>query len=222
MNKRVVYTCITGGYEKIVDPSFVQPDFDYICFTDQKDVSSKVWFIYPIPDELRRFSSVKQQRLVKILTHLYLPQYEESIYIDGSIDILDNLNDFLFQYCSSNKSVFIRKHPMRDCIYDEAKACVKLKKDTSSNIDPQMNRYEAENFPPHFGLVENSIIYRRHNDPYCVRLMEKWAGEIIKGSHRDQLSFNYCLWKVGDVGFEYLDFNLFCNPYFKWYNLHDR
>ena len=29
-NKRVIYTCITGNYENIVDPTYVQDDFDYI------------------------------------------------------------------------------------------------------------------------------------------------------------------------------------------------
>ena len=47
--------------------------------------------------------------------------------------------------------------------------------------------------------------------------MEKWEKELLSGSHRDQLSFNYCLWKVGDEGFKYLDKTLASSNYFKWY-----
>lgn len=222
MNKRVVYTCVTGGYENIIDPSFVQSDFDYVCFTDQTNTNSKVWSIRPIPDSLKDLSPVKQQRIIKICPHLFLPQYTSSIYVDGSIDITGNLNDFLSKYCNSDKSVYIRRHPTRNCIYEEAVACINLKKDTASNIESQMNRYISENYPSQNGLVESGVIYRHHNDPYCIRLMELWKNEVIKGSHRDQLSFNYCLWKVGDVGFQYVSLGLFNNPYFRWYGHHSR
>ena len=43
--------------------------------------------------------------------------------------------------------------------------------------------------------------------------MEAWANEIRNGSHRDQLSFNYCVWKCDCKDrVEYLDE--------KYYNLH--
>ena len=216
MNKRVVYTCVTGGYEDIIDPSFVQSDFDYVCFTDQTNTNSKVWSIRPIPDSLKDLSPVKQQRIIKICPHLFLLQYTSSIYVDGSIDITGNLNDFLSKYCNSDKSVYIRRHPTRNCIYEEAVACINLKKDATSNIESQMNRYISENYPPQNGLVESGVIYRHHNDLYCIRLMELWKNEVINGSHRDQLSFNYCLWKVGDDGFQYASLDLSNNPYFRW------
>ena len=216
MNKRVVYTCVTGGYENIIDPSFVQSDFDYVCFTDQTNTNSEVWSIRLIPDNLKDLSPVKQQRIIKICLHLFLPQYTSSIYVNGSIDITGDPNDFLSRYCNSDKSVYIRRHPTRNCIYEEAVACINLKKNTASNIESQMNRYASENYPPQNGLVESGVIYRRHNDLYCICLMELWKNEIIKGSHRDQLSFNYCLWKVDDVGFQYVGLDLFNNPYFRW------
>lgn len=230
MNKRVIYTCVTGGYESIVDPSFVSPNFDYICFTDQENVKSRVWSIRPIPDELKDLSPIKQQRVIKICPHLFLSQYESSIYVDGSIDMKNDMNIFLSQYCNTTsetqhiyaKSVFIRKHPLRNCIYEEASACINLGKDKSSVIEKQMNRYHSQSYPSQNGLVESGIIYRLHNNPYCIQLMEMWRDEVIRDSHRDQLSFNYCLWKVGDEGFQYINLDLFNNPYFKWYNQHDR
>ena len=222
-NKRVIYTCITGGYEAIMPLTHRQPGFDYICFTDNSGQTSSFWQLRPIPDELLNLSSVKQQRIIKICPHRYLSEYDESIWIDGAIDVLSNPNNFIERYCSDkNKSVFIRRHPCRDCIYEEASACIRLKKDTSTNINPQLDKYREEGFPKHFGLVESNIIYRRHNNPYCVKLMELWANELISGSHRDQLSFNYALWKAGNDGFKYLDMRLTHSPYFKWYTSHNR
>ena len=222
MNNKVIYTCITGNYEKIVDPSYVQKDFDYICFTDNMNQTSKVWKFIPIPEELTELTKVKQQRTIKICPHLYLPQYNESIWVDGSVDILGDMNDFIKNYCcDKNKSVFIRKHPVRNCIYKESVAC-SYGKDTWANMKPQMDKYKNEHFPENYGLVESNMIYRRHNDPYCINLMNKWAAEVKNYSHRDQLSFNYALWKIGDDSFQYLDTKLINSKYFKWYNQHNR
>ena len=56
-------------------------------------------------------------------------------------------------------------------------------------------RYNAEHFEDNYGLGEFSFIIRRHNKKDCINIMEKWWNEIINYSHRDQLSFNYILWK---------------------------
>lgn len=222
-NKRVIYTCITGGYENIVDPSYVQDDFDYVCFTDNMNQSSKVWQFRPIPNELQKLSKVKQQRVIKICPHKYLPEYYESIWVDGSIDILGDMNEFIETYCNKpNKSVYIRKHPKRNSIYEEATACVAQKKDVAKNVYSQTEKYRKNGFPTGYGLVESNIIYRKHNDPYCIQLMNKWVEEVINGSHRDQLSFNYALWKKGDSGFQYIDSKLSNSKYFKWYWGHNR
>jgi len=224
LKTKVIYTCITGGYENIVDPSYVQDDFDYICFTDNTNQNSKVWQFRPIPSELQNLSKIKQQRIIKICPHKYLPShYKESIWVDGAIDILGDMNEFIQNYCNNpNKSVYIRKHPKRNCLYIEANICMRMKKDTPTNIYPQIKKYRAQKFPENSGLVESNIIYRKHNNSYCVRLMNAWADEIKNGSHRDQLSFNYCLWKIGNSGFQYLDTKLVNSKYFKWYSHHDR
>ena len=40
------------------------------------------------------------------------------------------------------------------------------------------------------------MILRRHTDA-IRRLNEAWWNEIVRGSRRDQLSFNYVAWKLG-------------------------
>ena len=56
--------------------------------------------------------------------------------------------------------------------------------------------------PENLGMVETCIILRRHNDVKCMLLDNMWAKELMLWTHRDQLSFNYSLWKSGiDIGF---------------------
>ena len=59
------------------------------------------------------------------------------------------------------------------------------------------NKYQKENLPNNTGLVDNSLIIRKHNEKDCILLMEKWWNEIKIYSYRDQLSFNYIMWKTG-------------------------
>ena len=71
---------------------------------------------------------VKKQRAIKILPHRYLSEYDISIWVDGNILIKDDLNTFLNKECNTENNIFIPQHPIRQCIYDEAKRMYKIKK----------------------------------------------------------------------------------------------
>lgn len=220
-NKKVLYTCITGNYDVLRCPKLAE-GFDYVCFTDNAQVMSNIWKIRKIPNELLKLSKVKQQRAIKVNPHKYLKEYDISIWVDGCMDITGDLNDFLSEKCKGEECIFIPTHPSRKCIYKEADTCVKMKKDTVDIINPQMERYEKEGFPKNFGLVQSNIIIRKHNDPNCAKLMNTWWNEIEKGSHRDQLSFNYAVWKHPDVKIAYLDKTTCNSEYFKWDKFHKK
>ena len=222
----VVYTCITGGYDKLVEPKVVTPGVDYICFTDDSTLMSDIWKMRPIPNELKELSNVKQQRLVKTSPHKYLKAYDISIWVDGSVDVTGDIHKVLDIIKNSGKwsgsEIFIPVHPRRNCIYDEASACIRMKKDTKENVDAQMERYRNEGFPKQFGLPQSNIIIRKHNSARCVTVMDTWSDEIRKGSHRDQLSFNYALWKNGITNVCYLNKDFCKSEFFNWNSIHKK
>jgi len=219
-NKKVIYTCITGGYDKLEDPKVISEGFDYICFTDIP-FESEIWQMRSIPSELDYLSNVKKQRNIKINPHKYLSEYDFSVWIDGSITIKGDVNLYIEKYCKEDDvSIYIPKHPARNCIYEESKAVIRLKKDTKENVNKQISIYAKEGFPKNYGLVQSGIIFRYHNNEDCIRLMEAWWKEVEQYSHRDQLSFNYVLWKNPDIKIVYLDKNLFNSEYFKWSGSH--
>ena len=90
----------------------------------------------------------------------------------------------------------MRVHPCRRCVYDEAKACIHLHKDTEENINYQVDTYKKDGYPKNIGMAETNVLLRRHNDIKCQMLGNMWASELLKYSHRDQLSFNYVCWKI--------------------------
>lgn len=96
------------------------------------------------------------------------------------------------------------KSPGVGGIYREANSCIDRKLDKWSTIHNQMMRYSRNLYPVRNGLAKTDTIYRLHNSNYCKRLMNKWRVEVEEGSYIDRLSFNYCLWKVGNKGFAYV------------------
>ena len=219
-NKKVVYTCISGPYDRLREPRVVDDGYDYICFTDQR-FESTIWTIKPIPEELKSFSMVKRQRCMKLLPHKFLPEYDFSIWVDSNIEINGSVEKFINEKCpQGDKFLWVGQHPRRDCLYDEQKACVSIKKDTEENTRPQITRYKSEGFPAHFGLPQTCILFRKHNDTDCVAFDNLWWKELKDGSHRDQLSFSYVVWKLNTNGIQYLDKSIFSCPTFRWMVAH--
>lgn len=193
--KVVCYTCITGKYDNLLQPYIIANNVDYICFTDNMQIQAGIWKLVPIPDELKYLNNVKKQRIIKICPHKYLNNYDISIWVDGNIQIKDDLNKFISQYDLTQNFLYTRIHPIRNCIYDEAEACLRLNKDYNSIIEQQICKYKQDNYPKHIGMVETGIMLRLHNTNKCKMLCNEWACELLKYSHRDQLSFNYVCWK---------------------------
>lgn len=192
------YTCITGGYDSLKPLACQQSgDVDFLCFTDDPTLAQLDWKVFQMPSELNGLSKVKQQRVIKICPHKWLPDgYDASIWIDGSFQVVGDIMKFVSQYDLVKTPLYTRVHPHRNCIYEEAKTCISLKKDSREVIEDQVKRYQAEGYPEKVGMAETGILLRKHNDRRCQLLGNLWASEILRGSCRDQLSFNYACWKM--------------------------
>ncbi len=208
-NKRVVYTVITGNYDDLMKPRFINDNWDYICFTDSEDLKSDFWKIKRIEDQDLDFT-----RKYKALPHIYLSQYDYSLYIDGNFIIKGDIEDYINKY-SQNNPILCLIHPDRDCIYDEAEICIKIKKDSPERIENQITKYQSQEYPSHNGLIAGGILYRKHNDPVVIKVMEDWWDEIKSNSFRDQLSFNYVCWKNG-LKYDQCDLSCWGNEYFEY------
>ena len=195
-NRKVVYTCIFGNYDELKDPLVYNPDWDYICFTDQ-NIISKIWDIRKIPNDCLNEDRKKVQRKLKILAHRYLKNYDVSIWLDGNIQILTNPDDFLSRYYTNIFSMVA--HPERICLYDELDACERLGKDTQASMNVLRNKFTSEKYPRNNGLVQTGVLIRNHNDDSINGFCEVWWKYVKEYSHRDQTVFNYVLWKYPNI-----------------------
>ena len=190
-----VYTSLIGDYDELQTPLIVEPGCDYFCITDNPNLKSAFWTIIHVENK-EGLDNVRFQRKMKLMPHLFFPQYEHSLYVDTSILIRGSVWDWI-ERNTTGKPWLAFLHPERDCVYQEAEACKVLQNDNSELIDAQMARYREEGYPEHGGLTWNAILYRRHMEAAVISLEEAWFDEIVKGSRRDQLSFNYACWKNG-------------------------
>ena len=197
--KKVVYTIILGGYDK-VKSFYKQNGYDYFLFSDDnsiKKIKNTNWTILEIPDEIKNLniSTVKKQRFIKLHPHLFFKKYDLSIYIDGTFIIKGNLNEFLLRILSPNFQLYTFEHPARNSIFNEINACIMSKKEKKSMGDLIFRKYQKEKFPDNNGLIESCLLIRRHNEKECINVMNKWYKQIKKYSHRDQLSFKIIIIK---------------------------
>ena len=158
-----------------------------------------MWDIRPLPEWCLTVPFDKRQRMLKVLAHLVFPEYKMSVYVDGNIKLVGNVSELIKEVLVDKKiKIAIARHPVRSDVYHEAIEVLKLRKDKPERVTRQTDRYFNEGFGlDEGGLFETGIMLRKHMTKDCIRLMEKWALEIMIGSHRDQLSLTYAIWKTG-------------------------
>ena len=212
MNKNVIYTAIFGDYDRLETPKFVPEGFDFICFTDT-NIQSDFWDVRQVTPLYG--DSTRNARKFKILPHRYLQDYEISIWTDGNQHIVGDYNELIKSHLS-DKNLACYDHNQcrldpRDCVYNEAEAILWLGqnnngiyKDNPNLIREQVNKYFTDGYPRNNGLIVSGVMMRRHNEDDVKKTMEKWWEELKYGSKRDQLSFDYSVWKT-DLKFNYLD-----------------
>lgn len=200
--KTAVYTGSFGGYDDICRPAVRPGNIDYYYISDEEpeELYHYVWIDAKkfIPPEIR--SPIKRNRYMKMHPHIFFPDYQYSIYVDGNIEIKGDISCFL---PSGGPMISVFLHPTRDCLFYEGITIVNFGRVAAADVCRQMRKYLEEGMPVHYGLAEMGVMARKHMDPMCVRVMEKWWDEFDKGAQRDQLSFMYAMWKnglgIGDV-----------------------
>lgn len=200
--KYAIYTAMVGGYDEIMQPVVVDDRFDYILFSnDIKEDRVGVWQVRPIaytnPDNTRIC------RYVKTHPEELLPDYEFSIWMDSNIQII---TPFVYERSIdlylSRVLVSTIFHVDRQCIYDEAFEVLLFRVESEKIILNWCHRLVREKYPKNNGLGETGLMFRIHSISEVHMFDELWWKCIDKYSKRDQLSFDYVMWKLG-MNYEY-------------------
>ena len=200
--RKVCVTIIFGDYDNLKEPTFINDDWKYILISD-KHHKSKVWKTKIFKDD----KLTNKQKTGYVLSQLHkLIDYDIACVVGGQIQINTNLNNYLSDY-----DFTVTTHPSRSCVYDEAWACILLDKDNPKRIAKQMYSYSHEGLPQDVGMIQTGVTFRR-NTKEINNFCDKWWEEIKRGSHRDQLSFNYVNWKY-PIRYNELPITIYSNEF---------
>jgi len=205
MSQKVIYTAIFGNYEGLL-PQKEIAGWDFVCFTDNPFLKASPWQIRliepPVPGDYTR-----SNRFIKINPHLFFPDYEISIFIDGNMLVIGNpdrlVETVLADYAMACFDHEQAKRDPRNCIYSEYNFLKQLAehqgiyKDDPQVMKQHIEFLRAHQYPERMGLIVGTVLVRRHRDPQLIRVMEDWWYMVKNYSKRDQLSFNYVAWKHG-------------------------
>jgi hypothetical protein len=219
--RRCVYTALTNNYETLNEqPAALKSSLPFICFTDDPSLTSETWQIRPLK-LLFGEDAMRSQRDYKLRPHRYLPEFDESLYIDNSV-VLKVAPEEIFESVDLSAGLSIPVHSHRESILDEFARVASLQLDDPARIAEQLGHYTTEN--PEL-LQEKpfwcAIMLRDHHNQVMVAAMELWLAHILRYARRDQLSARFVFNKTGLVPHR-LDIDNAESWFHTWPNAADR
>lgn len=194
MNDTAVVTCITGGFDSVVE----QPDLDvdYIFYTDGSVMPDKdsCWQAMNLPES--NLDPRRRAKQPKLHPHSFseLTEYNYVIWIDGSMHIKSS--KFVEEIKSYLKNGLVLSPHMDDrhCGYGEA--TIRVGKYANEPLQEQCEFYLSEGFPYDYGLYEAGVQARDMTTPGLSDFGECWLQQNLDWSYNDQVSCGYALWKT--------------------------
>lgn len=220
MKKIAVYTCITGDYDEVREPLVIEENCDYFIISDNPGMSKEPYHWIDVDSKVpdKGLSNKDKNRYCKLHPHLLFPEFDYSIYLDGSIQIKRPVGHNVTRV--GKTGLALHKHRSGDCVYTEGIFLTWLGVVKKVEMIKEVSRFIEEGLPRHFGLRECSMIVTDLNNPRVPEIYGMWYEEYMKGSKRDQQALISALWKMGlgvdDIGNLGGEFFLNNNPDIIW------
>lgn len=186
-----VITSIVGGKDTLRNDQ-IKGNAKFICYTDDMSLKSDVWEIRKAYDGFK--DPRRNSRVHKIMPHKY-SDADITIWIDGNISLVISPEEIVDK-CLGDYDMVMFKHGSRNCIYDEALECAKLRLDDPEKIIEQAKFYEDHEYAKKKGLLSGFFIMRRNNQK-TRDFNEAWFADYCRFSRRDQISLMPAIDKVG-------------------------
>jgi hypothetical protein len=192
MSRACVYTALYGPFDRLPEqPVRAASGLDFIAFVGDPALRSDTWQVRPLSPELPS-DPVRSARYAKLMPHILLPDYDVSIYIDCSVELLAPPEAMQAALLDGRPEGFAcLRHDHRDSIAAEARAVIELGLDGLSVVRDQLAAYLAAGYAEQVPLIWSGILLRRHLRADVVRAMELWWHHVLRYSRRDQLSFPF-------------------------------
>lgn len=187
----VVYTAIFGEYDRLLLPEYIDPEVDYVCFTDRSLDTFGVWSLRPSP--YYHPDPTRIARYIKTHPHTLFQDYSYAVWIDANVILRAPPKKYIEMLATSGKSLGLIRHPHRDCVYEEAEACKLRAKDAKSTIDEQVGFYKSQGMEEHRGLYETGFMVVDLANRPTISLFATWWDQIRTFSRRDQIGLAWSI-----------------------------
>jgi hypothetical protein len=188
--KIALYTVNVGAYDS--PKSLVTtPYIHYYYFTDDESYTPpkgvNAYYVEPSSNP------IVQSRDIKINIHKFLPEFDYYIYIDGNYSIKKGLAELLKEFRIDNVSLWLKKHPKRSNIAEEAKRVKEVKKAEPAKVDEQIEYYKSLGYNIHNNSLYECNVFMRANHPKINAAFEEWFEHVEAFTQRDQLSLPFII-----------------------------
>lgn len=217
--RRVVYTCVTDGYDRVLPPLEPTPGVDFVVFTDRPQHTARGWQSRPLAEQSVHLTGGRINRWHKIFATKLFPEQTLSLYVDANIQILSDLTPFFEQALPCDAALAVHEHPVRLTVAEEVAAVVAANRGADrAALESEVALYRKAGFPDRPGcLTGNSILLRRHGDDRMEEAMELWWRLVAEESGRDQISLPFVRWQTSlPVSLIHPHFTV-ASPYFRRY-----
>ncbi len=194
--RRIVYTCVFGGYDWVFPPVQPEADLAYAIVTDDTELHVPGWQSLVV--EADHFRNGKTANLhYRALGHEAFSEYDCSLYVDGNIRLLGRISEFFEDFLASGAALGLFPHPLRSTVQEEAEICLRTGKvNEPDRLEEELSYYSRKGFPDTGGLIETTIILKNHKHPDLARSMKLWWTLFERFGTRDQISLPYVLWRA--------------------------
>jgi hypothetical protein len=192
----VLYSVDLGGYDS--GPT-LRPGSDLaevrVLFSDTP-VDRPGWRNVVVP---RHFEDTKRSvQYLKTRPDLLFGEEVAAIWVDGNLqDIRLDAGAMDRLVAPPGVVVAAPPHRQRSTLRAEARTVEELGLDTPAAVGRALGLLDAMRFPDESGLSATMFVYRDLRDARVRAGDTAWQRMILRGSRRDQLSFNAAYWSAG-------------------------
>lgn len=181
-NVKVIYSVLLGDYDNFF-PAPKYLGWDYVVFTDNAKLDADGWQIKVVNGGR---DTQKESRKYKLLSHLYLSEYDLVCYVDANVSLVAEPPAVPIWF----------SHAKIDKVFDKAEQVIKQGKATEEQVSRQMRYYLERLFPDKGGLYDNKFFVRDNRNEVQNSLMQHTWNIISEYTNRDELALPFAMWSL--------------------------
>lgn len=233
MKKYSILTCLFGNYERLQEVKDYRDDVEYICITDNRDLTSVTWEIKMADKFILSLPFVNQWTYIRYHPFEFV-NTDVCLYIDASVEIVKDVTVCLMEpFINSEKEYGVLIHPWRRTINEENNAWVTERGYGIENVQ-KINKWLCDNKYNVNGLIQSTIILQKNTQMTSIinnrtwELCHQWSVNVGIIDRNNQCDLTYIIntlfydsdkidfYSIETIKSDYLRWKVHDGTYYEW------